>query len=111
LNRQHLEVHAGENRTLTLYARDASNVVKNLTGHTLSWRVGRGPFTFDSSPVFTKTGSIVSAAAGTFTVSITPSDTENLEGDYTHYGVATDGSGNVSAVVGGRFRVLPQVEA
>jgi hypothetical protein len=111
MNRQHLEIHAGENRTLTLYARTSANAVKNLASHTLSWRFGRGPFWYDTdSSVITKAGSIVSAALGTFSVSLGVTDTQYLSGDFEHYATATDASGNVSAVVGGRFRILPQIQ-
>lgn len=47
MNRQHLEINAGEDRVLTLSARDARNAPKSLTSHTLSWRVGKGPYWFD----------------------------------------------------------------
>lgn len=110
MNRQHLEVAAGENRVLTLSARTPANAVKNLASHTLSWRVGKGPYWYDTDlSRITKAGTIISAGAGTFSVTITPSDTQYLDGDWHHYGVATDASGNVSAVVGGRFRILPQI--
>ncbi|TAJ89732.1 hypothetical protein [Reyranella sp.] len=112
MNRQHLDVFAGENRTPTLYARDPSNNVASLAGKTVSWRVGRSPRDLDSSwPIFTKTGTVVDAAAGSFTVPITPADTQYLYGDYEHQAVTTDGSGNAQVVVAGIFRVRPRIEA
>jgi uncharacterized protein (DUF2345 family) len=109
-NLQHLEVFAGENRTPTLYARDPSNVAVSLSGKTITWNVGRSPRNRDSSwPIFSKTGTIVSAPAGTFTVAITPDDTQYMAGDYEHMALTTDGSGNVAVVTTGRFRVRPTI--
>lgn len=109
-NLQHLDVFAGADESRTLYARDSSNLPKNLTGLTVTWSVGRSPWRPDNSNAFfTKTGSVVSASAGTFTVSIAATDTDQLNGDYEHMAKATDVSGNVSVVCQGRFRVRPAI--
>lgn len=110
MNVQHLDVFAGEDRTPTLYARDPSNNVADLTGKTIAWYVGRSPWRPDcSNAAFTKTGTIVGASAGTFSVPITPSDTEWLNGDYEHMAKTTDGSGLVAVVCQGRFRIRPSL--
>ena len=104
---QNLQVFGNTDNTLTLYARNVNNAVQNLTGLTLNWRVGFSPEDPDNtSPLFTKTGTIVSASAGTFTVAIVADDTEFMRGDYTHDAVTTDGSGNQAVVTTGRFRVI-----
>jgi hypothetical protein len=107
VNVQHLDVFGGENRTLTLYARDASNLPVDLTGSTISWTVGRRPNDpTNRTGVFTKTGTIVSASDGSFTVPVVPSDTCDLfPGNYQHVAEVTDSDGNVSVVCLGRFRV------
>lgn len=106
---QNLDLTAGEDRTLTLYARNPSNVPLSLSAATISWRVGRAPFNPNSnSAVFTKTGTVTSAANGIFTVPVTPSDTQYLQGDYEHEAWATI-STQVSLVTRGRFRVLPYI--
>lgn len=111
-NRQHIDVYAGENRTTTLEARDASNNVASLSGKTVSVRVGRSPRNLDSAwPIFTKTGTIVSASAGTFSFALVPDDTEHMRGDYEYVAVTRDGSGNLAVVTAGRFRVRPTIEA
>lgn len=111
-NRQHIDVYAGENRTTTLEARDASNNVASLSGKTVSVRVGRSPRNLDSAwPIFTKTGTIVNAPAGTFSFSVGPADTTHMRGDYEYQAVTTDGSGNLAVVTAGRFRVRPNIEA
>jgi hypothetical protein len=111
-NRQHIDVYAGENRTTTLEARDPSNNVASLSGKTVSVRVGRSPRNLDTSwPIFVKTGTVISASAGTFSFSVTPSDTTYMRGDYEYVAVTTDGSGNLAVVAAGRFRVRPTIEA
>lgn len=105
-NRQHLDVFAYEDRTPTLYARDPSNNAVSLTGKTIAWYVGRSPLDPDcSKAIFSKTGTVVSASAGTFTVPIVPADTRYMDGDYEHMAKTTDGSGLVAVVCSGRFRV------
>lgn len=107
MNIQHLEVSAGETRTLSLKARDPSNLPLNLAGKTVSWRVGRSPRNLDSAlSIFNKTGTVTNATAGEFTVPIALGDTQYMQGDYRHAAVVD----NV-VVVAGRFRVLPSIEA
>lgn len=106
MNRQHVDMTAGEDRTLTFTAKDGSQDVVNLTGATIVWRVGSRLFCQDS--LLEKTGSIVSASAGTFSVSLDAADTTYLSGDYNHLGLVTIG-GDVQAVVNGRFRVRDSI--
>jgi hypothetical protein len=108
MNVQNREIYSGENRTLSFAARDGDNAVASLTSKTVTYRVAeRG----SDVPIFSKTGSVVSAAAGTFTVAITPDDTQDMAGDYAHQAITTDGSGNIAVVVVGRLRVRPEIEA
>lgn len=108
MNVQNFDIHSGENRTLSMAARDGSNAPASLTSKTVTWRVSE----CDSvHPLFSKTGSVVSASAGTFTVAVTPTDTADLAGDYAHQAITTDGSGNVEVVVTGRLRIRPDIEA
>lgn len=108
MNIQHREISSGENRSLSFAARDGSNAVASLTSKTVTWRVAE---LGSDVTIFSKTGSVVSAAAGTFTVAITPTDTDAMVGDYQHQAITTDGSGNIAVVVAGRLRVLPYIEA
>lgn len=105
-NIQNLDMRAGETRTFSLAARDASNAVKSLSGLTVSWRVGRAPWDPNTdTPVFTVTGSVVSASAGTFTVAVTNANTVDLTGDFLHQAVTSDGL----VVVEGRLRIRPAI--
>lgn len=91
MNVQNLDVYAGEDRTLTLFARDDANKPKNLTGQTIAWRVGRPPFRPDqTSAVFEYVGTILNAAAGSYTVEVEAGDTWGLSGNYVHMGVTAD---------------------
>ena len=111
MNLQHLEVAAGEDRTLTLKGRDASNAVKDLTGATISWRVGRAPQNPSSdTPIFSKTGTVTGASTGTFTVPVAAADTIDLDGDYRHEAWCTI-AGVATLICAGRFRVRPALEA
>jgi hypothetical protein len=106
VNVQDAEVFAGEDRTLTFEARDASNLPANLSAKTVSWMVGRDPRNLDSSwPAFTKSGTVTDAAAGLFTVPVTPADTRYLAGDYRHQAETTDAQSRKAIVTIGRFRV------
>lgn len=108
MNLQHAEVFAGEDRTLTFEARDASNLPVNLSAKTISWMVGRDPRNLDSTwAAFTKSGTVTDAAAGLFTVPVTPPDTQYLAGDYRHQAETTDAQDRKAIVVIGRFRVRP----
>ncbi len=111
-NVQNIEVYAGEDRTVTLTARDSSNNVVNLTGKTLAFNVGRRP----NDPtlmtaVLTYTGSTVSTTAGTYTVAIVAGDTDDLTpGNYQHQTDATTVStGALSVVCIGVFRIRGEV--
>ena len=66
---------------------------------------------FPSWPVFDVTGTIVDSANGVYTVALTPSATQFMQGDYQHQTWATDGSGNVSVVSEGRFRVRDPISS
>lgn len=111
MNVEHIDLFAGEDRTITLHGRDASNNAVSLTGKTVTWFVGPR-FNDDSVAVFTKSGTVTVAASGTFTVPVTAADTENMQGDYEHQAQAiTTGSGAVAVITRGRFRVRPVLTA
>jgi len=110
---QHLDMYAGESKTFTLYARDASNLPVNLSGLTISWTVGRRPNDpTNRTGVFTKSGTIVSAPAGSFTVPVANADTQNLfPGIYQHIAETTDSQGNIEVVCVGRMRVRSNIQS
>lgn len=102
-NKQNFNLTMGEDVTLSMTARDKTGAVINLTGATITWRMGQR---LGTSASLTKTGSIVSAAAGTFTVSLTDSDTDaNLyrARNYLHQAIV-EISGTTTVAVQGKIR-------
>ena len=83
---KHFEIYAGEDRTLSLVARDANVDILNLTGATLAFRMTKTP---GDSATVSASGSITSASVGTFTVALTDSQTDVDAGDYTYHVLAT----------------------
>lgn len=100
----------GEDRVLTINARDSSNAAVSLTGKTVATYIGKSPWHPDSSrPALTKTGTVTDAANGIFTITIAAADTKYRSGDYEHVSKTTDSSGNIAAVCTGRFRIQPSL--
>lgn len=101
-NRQHFTITAGEDRTLSLVARDAAGAILDLTGATLAFRMSAAQ---GDTNVVSKSGSIVSAALGTYTVSLSDGDTTALEaGDYVYQVMATI-SGTSTLCTQGKIRI------
>ncbi len=112
MNVEHVDLYAGEDRTLTLHARDSSNAAVSLASKTITFRVGRRPaFPWMSGAVFTKTGTATVTASGTYTVPILPADTDGLHGEYVHQTTTEDGSGVIAVVSTGRFKIRKFIEA
>jgi hypothetical protein len=109
---EHFQVIAGVNATLTAHARTEGNGIFSLTGVSLDFRVGRSPRRLDSAwPIFDVTGTVVDSSNGVFTVALIPTNTQWMSGDYQHETWATDGSGNLSVVSEGRFRVRDPISS
>lgn len=100
-------IHAGTDRTLSLVARDADGAILNLTGATLAFRLARNP---GDTSLVSVSGSIVSAAAGTFTVALTDAQTDDLEGDY-YFSVLASISGTDTMCAEGVIRAPLQNQA
>jgi hypothetical protein len=79
-------IFAGTDRSLSLVARDADGDILNLTSATLAFRLARNP---GDTAVVSASGAVVSASAGTFTVTLTDGQTDDLEGDYYFTVLAT----------------------
>ena len=101
-NVQNFDIVAGESRTLTMYARDSDNAVQSLSGLTVQWRVGKAPWDpMSDVPVLTKTATIISAPAGSFSISLIYDDSYDIQGDFLHQAVTSSGL----VVVSGRLHV------
>ena len=97
-NLQNFTLTAGEDRTLSMTARDSTGAVLDLTGASISWRM---VFVRSQQIALTKTGSVVSASAGTFSVSLTDTDTDGLvDGHYTYDAFVTISTTTTNAAQG-----------
>lgn len=89
-NLQNLEVYISENRTWTLYARDAYNNPLDITTYTLDMRVGKPPQNMLQRAAAAEfTGAVINGAAGSYSASWTP-NAVSTPGDYTFQTVGTD---------------------
>lgn len=69
---QHFNVTVGEDRTLNMTATDPDGNILTLTGATIDWRMGIVP---GAQILLEKTGVVTSASAGTYSVTLTSTDT------------------------------------
>lgn len=99
MNSQHFRMTAGEDRTLSLVARNRSQAIVVITGATIQFRLAKR---VGDSPLVTKSGTITDAANGAYTVALAAADTEDLHGEYV-YRVYFTISGSVSVYTGGRI--------
>lgn len=98
---QNFNLTAGEDRTLTMRATTQAGAVLNLTGATILWRLSQSQ---GGSAVLEESGSIVSASAGTFSVTLSDDETSSLSGSYIHQALVTI-SGTTTVATQGRVFV------
>jgi len=105
-NIEDLELRAGSDKVLTFlcYQEDGVNLL-NITGGTASWRLC--PYGEFSVNVLTIAGYI--ETANTFSVTITPQDTESLSGKYIQQVIITDFSGNTFIPGQGIVIIFPKI--
>jgi len=97
---------AGSNFTLTftVYESDGVNLL-DLTGATIKWVIC--PFGQADYTVLQKTGVIT--GTGTFTVTLSGSDTATLSGKYVQQPVITDFLGNIFRPAQGTILIMPRI--
>lgn len=102
MNLTNFRVTAGEDRTLSFTARDADGAVLVITGGTLLLELltQRG-----GVKIFEKAGVIVSGAAGTYTVALTDSETENFPSGTRWFRVFATVSGTTTKCNEGRMLI------
>lgn len=96
-----IERHRGTTIEMQLSVTTAAGAPYDLTGKTITFKAsvpGNGV------AVITKTGVIVSAVGGTCTITLVPTDTQNLTGDLDFVVTVTSGS-DTYAVVNGTLRL------
>lgn len=108
-NIAHIDVYAGEDRTIDLVGRDEFNMPFDLTDRSIAWYVGRSPFRpDDSGALISKSGTVIDASLGAFTVPVASYDTTDLNGDFEHMAIASD-STTRAVICQGRFRIRPTI--
>ena len=100
---------AGDSKTVTVSVTEQSDgAATNITGATISWKAARS---LRKSPVLTKTTAagiaITSGAGGTFDITLDPSDTTSLSGDFYHEAKVTFTTGEVATVLRGVMTISP----
>lgn len=96
-----IDAYQGDARTLTFVARDYANNVVNLTGAAVTWMIGVP----NGGYALSKAATIVSAAAGTFSVALQSSDTANIPPRDWAMQARAIISGAETTVLRGRFRL------
>lgn len=104
---QNFQMVAGDTKYLVVTVRDADGVAVDLTGAGIKWQCARS---FGKASVLSKaTGgsgiAITSASGGIFTVTLSPSDTESMGGNYYHEAQVTASDGTISTVMFGTMKV------
>lgn len=96
---------AGDTETLAATATDAAGTAINLTGYAIAYRMTDGDTALVSKSLSSGVA-VVSASAGTFTVTLDPADTDGRDpGTYRHACAVTSGAGVVTTVFRGRLRI------
>jgi|FLOH01.1.fsa_nt_gi hypothetical protein len=105
-NLEDIEFIAGTEYELNYTVTDEDGAIIDITGATVEYRVA-----FLGQPensVINKTGTIVSAAAGTWTTKLLTADTEGLSGVFVGQPRVTDSSGSLFIAGQGNLIILPQ---
>lgn len=89
----------------TVYEEDTVNLL-DLSGATILWVVS--PYGQEDYNVIQKSGTVT--GTGTFSVVLSPSDTEGLSGKYIHQPIITDFSGNIYRPAQGTILIIPQIQ-
>lgn len=103
---------AGDSKTLVISVKDAEGVAVNITDATVKWRAARS---FGKTAVISKlTDSgiqITDGPNGQFTVTLDPTDTDELKGTYYHEAEVTFSDGTISTVLSGTMKINPALIA
>ncbi len=101
---QDVEVWSGQDLVITATITEGSSA-KNLTGATLYWELFKRAN--DPAAIATADVTIVSAAAGTISVTVSNDKLAGLNGTYYHEVFCYDVSANRVPVLSGKFTVNP----
>ena len=110
LTTQNDSFYSGDHRTFTFTVKDGDAVVIDITGASFLWTCRRSALSAvaEISKVSGESPSeidILVAANGTLVVSIYPSDTAGISGEFYHELQMTDAFGNVTTVAFGTLTI------
>lgn len=111
---QNFDMVAGDHKTLVITVKDADGVAVNIASATIKWQCARS--LGKASNISKATGgsgiTITDAANGVFTVTLNPSDTNSLVGNFIHEAEVTSSGGTISTVLQGTMKInRPLIEA
>ena len=104
---QNITIDQDADYTETLTIKDSTGTVVNLTGQTITSKIRKTHLSTSSTSLTT---AIISATAGTCSITLTDTVTSGLsEGRYVWDLTTTDGSGTITRRIEGRATVTPSV--
>lgn len=113
-----LEMVSGDSKVITFTIKDKTGAVVDITSATpIKFKVGKRigglerhygheTVTAEFTKDLTAGISITDATNGVLTVTLAPTDTKNMAGDFIYEAELTDASGNVGTFAQGPFRVI-----
>jgi len=93
---------SGDTLRITFTVNNDDGNAKDLTGATVTWALAKKQ---GSTPLVTKTATLVTPASGVCRVDIAPADTADINGSLYHELQVEDAAGDVSTVIYGQFVV------
>ena len=101
---------AGDTKQLVVTVKDADGDAVSITGSTIKWQCARSYGKASSISKTTTSGiQITDGANGVFTVTINPSDTNSLVGNFSHEAEITFSDGTISTVLFGTMKIFPAI--
>lgn len=106
---QNFEMFQGDDKDLVITVTDSAGAAVDLTGAAIAWQMARTARS--ATPNVSKSvGSgivITDAPGGICTISLDPTDTEGLTGDFYHELEVTDAQANITTVLSGTVTIKP----
>lgn len=104
---QDFVMYAGDNKKIYVEVVDENGELVNLAGTEIDW-VLQGNVALSTASISkssTMSGEIVTESVGTFSITLTSSDTESLSGRFYHEAQIIDADGDISTVMVGTANI------
>lgn len=112
---QNFSMKSGDSRTITVTVDDGAipPVAVDISGFDVWWEMSplSSSGAFSGTPTLQKDSLLAGGVAitdgpnGVFQVTLAPTDTDPLSGDFYHEAQVKDGSGNISTVLTGKITI------